>query len=169
MRNINKTLQERIKDNSKYFRGMEMTNGILIIKVLFEDKWGVYPNQDETIKVAKSTETPNEWYYYGDFEVISFDEIFDLIEDTIKMNVNAAKKIELLNQKFEELKNIFATEKLEKLETLYFGFNETTIKKPKKKYNKKKKIEIDTISEETIDIKTEIVDENNYENIEVVQ
>ena len=64
-------------------------NGILIIKVQFEEKWGVYPNQAETIKVAKSTETPNEWYYYGDFEVISFDEIFDLIEDTVIINSSA--------------------------------------------------------------------------------
>lgn len=169
MKNINRTLQERIKDNALYFRGMEMTNGILIIKVQFEEKWGVYPNQAETIKVAKSTETPNEWYYYGDFEVISFDEIFDLIEDTVIMNINAAKKIELLNQKFEELKNIFATEKLEKLETLYFGFNETTVKKPKKKYNRKKKIEEPVITEEIIEMKSEMIDENNYENIEVTQ
>ena len=47
MKNINRTLQERIKDNALYFRGMEMTNGILIIKVQFEEKWGVYPNQAE--------------------------------------------------------------------------------------------------------------------------
>ena len=101
MKNTNKTLQERIKDNALYFRGMEMTNGILIIKVQFEEKWGVYPNQAETIKVAKSTETPNEWFYYGDFDVVSFDEIFDLIEETVTMNINAAKKIDLLNQKGE--------------------------------------------------------------------
>ena len=71
--------------------------------------------------------------------------------------------------KFEELKNIFATEKLEKLETLYFGFNETTIKKPKKKYNKRKKIEEPVITEEIIEMKSEMIDENNYENIEVTQ
>ena len=169
MKNINRTLQERIKDNALYFRGMEMTNGILIIKVQFEEKWGVYPNQAETIKVAKSTETPNEWYYYGDFEVISFDEIFDLIEDTVIMNINAAKKIELLNQKFEELKNIFATEKLEKLETLYFAFSEPINTKPRKKYNRKKKVEEPIVTEEIVEMQTEVVDENNYENIEVTQ
>ena len=120
-----RTLQDRIKDNAKYFRGMEMTNGILIVKVLYEEKWGVYPKDDESVKVAKSTELPNEWYYYGDFDVITFDDVFDLIEETVEMNINAAKKIQLLNQKFEELKQIFATENLQKLETLYFGFNET--------------------------------------------
>ena len=92
-------LQDRIKKNAKYFRGMEMTNGILIVKVLYEDKWGVYPKEDESVKVAKSTELPNEWYYYGDFDVITFDDVFDLIEETVEMNINAAKKIDLLNQK----------------------------------------------------------------------
>ena len=52
---------------------------------------------------------------------------------------------------------------------LYFGFNETTIKKPKKKYNKKKKVEEPVITEEIIEMKSEMIDENNYENIEVTQ
>lgn len=163
-----RTLQDRIKDNAKYFRGMEMTNGILIVKVLYEEKWGVYPKDDESVKIAKSTELPNEWYYYGDFDVITFDDVFDLIEETVEMNINAAKKIQLLNQKFEELKQIFATENLQKLETLYFGFNETVKSKPKRKYNKKKKEEINT-TEEVVEIPSEVVDENNYENVEVTQ
>lgn len=163
-------LQDRIKKNAKYFRGMEMTNGILIVKVLYEDKWGVYPKEDESVKVAKSTEIPNEWYYYGDFDIITFDDVFDLIEETVEMNINAAKKIELLNQKFEELKNIFATESLQKLETLYFAFEEVKKpSKPKRKYNKKKKEDIIEEVTETNEVITEIVDENNYENIEVTQ
>lgn len=167
-----KTLQDRIKDNSKYFRGMEMTNGILIVKVLYEDKWGVYPKEDESVKVVKSNESPNEYYYYGDFDVITFDDVFDLIEETVMMNINAAKKIELLNQKFDELKHIFATEKLEKLETLYFAFEEVKkTSKPKRKYNKKKKEETVEIIEvpETNEIINEIVDETNYENVTITQ
>ena len=164
-----KTLQDRIKDNALYFRGMEMTNGILIVKVLFEDKWGVYNSENDTIKVAKSTETPNEWYYYGDFDNITFDDVFDLIEETVTMNINAAKKIELLNQKFEELKHIFATEKLEKLESLYFAFSEPTTTKPRKKYNRKKKIEEPIITAEIVEIQHERLDENNYQNTEVTQ
>lgn len=163
-------LQDRIKKNAKYFRGMEMTNGILIVKVLYEDKWGVYPKEDESVKVAKSNEIANEWYYYGDFDIITFDDVFDLIEETVEMNINAAKKIELLNQKFEELKNIFATESLQKLETLYFAFEEVKKpSKPKRKYNKKKKEEIIENVTETNEVITEIVDETNYENVTITQ
>ena len=58
---------------------------------------------------------------------------------------------------------------MEKLETLYFAFSEPINTKPRKKYNRKKKIEEPVISEEIVEIKTEIIDENNYENIEVTQ
>ena len=126
-------LQERINKISQYFRSMEMTNGIIIIKVQHNNKWGVYPSDDNKIKVAKSEDTPNEWFYYGNFNDITVDDIFDLIENTIEMNLSAAAKLELLNSKFEELKNLFATESLERLSTLKFVLSN------KKSYRKNKK------------------------------
>lgn len=126
-------LQERINKISQYFRSMEMTNGVIIIKVQYNNKWGVYPSDDNKIKVAKSEETPNEWFYYGNFNDITVDDIFDLIENTIEMNLSAAAKLELLNSKFEELKNLFATESLERLSTLKFVLSN------KKSYRKNKK------------------------------
>lgn len=126
-------LQERINKISQYFRSMEMTNGIIIIKVQYNNKWGVYPSDDNKIKVAKSEDTPNEWFYYGNFNDITVDDIFDLIENTIEMNLSAAAKLELLNSKFEELKNLFATESLERLSTLKFVLSN------KKSYRKSKK------------------------------
>lgn len=141
-------LQERINKISQYFRSMEMTNGIIIIKVQYNNKWGVYPSDDNKIKVAKSEDTPNEWFYYGNFNDITVDDIFDLIENTIEMNLSAAAKLELLNSKFEELKNLFATESLERLSTLKFVLSN------KKSYRKNKK----TVTTENIDKK-----ENNNE------
>lgn len=147
-------LQERINKISQYFRSMEMTNGVIIIKVQYNNKWGVYPSDDNKIKVAKSEETPNEWFYYGNFNDITVDDIFDLIENTIEMNLSAAAKLELLNSKFEELKNLFATESLERLSTLKFVLSN------KKNYRKNKKtVTIDEPSNtENIDKK-----ENNDE------
>lgn len=126
-------LQERINKISQYFRSMEMTNGIIIIKVQYNNKWGVYPSDDNKIKVAKSEDTQNEWFYYGNFNDVTVDDIFDLIENTIEMNLSAAAKLELLNNKFEELKNLFATESLERLSTLKFVLSN------KKNYRKNKK------------------------------
>jgi hypothetical protein len=128
------TLQERIKKNEAYFKGMEIVNNTAIIKVLYGEKWGAYPSADEQIKVAKSEEVPNEWFYYGDYTYTIIDEIFDLIEETIDMNLSAIERLGLFNQKMEELKELFANEPLPKLKTLSFHFEE---EKPKR--NKKKK------------------------------
>ena len=127
------TLQDRFKNNAAYFRGMEVINNTLIIKVQYQPKWGVFPSEDETIKVAKSEEVPNEYFYYADYMTVTIDSVFDLIEATIEMNLSAAAKIELLNEKFEELKQLFASESLERLQTLTF-----TMKEPKRKTSKKK-------------------------------
>ena len=159
------TLQERIKKNELYFRGMEIVNNTAIIKVLYGEKWGAYPSPDEKIKVAKSDEVPNEWFYYSDYTYTVIDEIFDLIEETIDMNLSAIERLELFNQKMEELKELFANEPLSKLKTLTFHFEE---EKSKRNNRKKKKNKEEIPADE---IKSEVVYEveNNEEiNVEVV-
>lgn len=140
------TLQERIKKNEAYFRGMEIVNNTAIIKVLYGEKWGAYPSQDEHIKVAKSDDVPNEWFYYADYTYTIIDEIFDLIEETINMNLSAIERLHLFNQKMEELKEIFANETLDKLKTLQFKFEEEK-KSKRKKSKKQNKQEIKTEEE----------------------
>ena len=158
------TLQERIKKNEVYFRGMEIVNNTAIIKVLYGEKWGAYPSPDEKIKVAKSEEVPNEWFYYSDYTYTVIDEIFDLIEETVDMNLSAIERLGLFNQKMEELKELFANEPLPKLKTLTFHFEEEKPKRNKKK--KVVKLEEPIVEEE---VKSEITYENNEEiNVEVV-
>jgi hypothetical protein len=165
------TLQERIQKNEQYFKGMEIINNTVIIKVLYGDKWGAYPSQDEKVKVAKSEEIANEWFYYGDYTYTIIDEIFDLIEETIDMNLSAIERLELFNQKINELKEIFANESLQRLKTLVFHFEE--IKKPKRKKNKKNIEEaiIASLPSNTIDLIEEdaIIDcTNNKEETVIV-
>ena len=155
-------LTERIKKIEEYFKGMEIISNTVIIKVQYGDKWGAYPSSDESIKVAKSEEVINEWYYYSDYTYTIIDEIFDLIEETIEVNLSAIERLELLNEKMEELKNLFSNESLSRLKTLTFVFQD--MDKPKsKKRKKKEKIESnienknnDVIEVENNEIKTEI-------------
>lgn len=143
------TLQDRIKNNASYFKGMEVISNTLIIKVQYPHKWGTFPSEDESIRVAKSEEVPNEWFYYADYMTTTIDDVFDLIEATVEMNLSAAAKIELLNEKFEELKHIFATEPLERLRTLMFTMKEIkTSSKGKKKGTKKTQEDIIVPTEE---------------------
>lgn len=156
------TLQERIQKNEKYFRGMEIVNNTVIIKVLYGEKWGAYPSQDEIIKVAKSDEVKNEWFYYADYTYTVIDDIFNLIEETIEMNLSAIERLELFNVKMEELKTLFANESLQKLKTLSFQFEE--VKKTKKNKSKKKKSnENEDVNELISEVSVNIVENNNVE------
>ena len=151
-------LQNRINALSPYFKSMEITNGTLIIRVIFEDKWGVYPSSDDRVKVAKSDEIPNEWFYYADYEIVPINEVFDLIEDTIQMNRSAERKLDMLSERFEELKTLFATESLERLETLRFVLDDITEKPKKKKTSNKKKA-----PKEELDSQVAVTENNNEE------
>lgn len=158
------TLQERIKKNETYFKGMEIVNNTAIVKVLFGEKWGAYPSSDEKIKVAKSEEVPNEWFYYSDYTYTVIDEIFDLIEETIEMNLSAIERLNLFNQKMEELKQLFADEPLSKLKTLTFQFIEEKRNKKKKTTKKKEEMNVEPIEV----ISDVVIEEYNEEKVEVL-
>lgn len=134
-------IQDRINKINEYFKSIEIIDNISIIKVQFKDKWKAYNSDDEKIKVVKSKDNPNIWLYFGNTNEVTFDEILDLIENTINENLNAAKKISLLNDKFNELKELFATETLERLQTLSFYFNDSPKKRKYTKHKKNSEIE----------------------------
>jgi len=144
-------LQDEILKLGDYFRGIEYFNDAIIVKVNFPPRWQVYPSVDGNIKPAKSEKTVGEYYYYGDMNKVSLDEIFSIIKETIEANKDAELKIHLLNEKVNELKELFKKEPYERLLNLKFIIEEVKAKKPKRKYTKRKKTEDTTVvAEETI-------------------
>lgn len=148
-------LQDRIKKNEGYFKSIEIHNGYLTMIVNFKPKWGVFPSPDEKIKVGNSPSgIKDEWVYYGKYDEVTVDEIFDLVEQTIDVNLEAALKIELMKEKIEELKKLFAETPYSKLQTLSFNIEDITndirYKNKSRKANKRSKIKDVTISEEII-------------------
>lgn len=134
-----KTLQERMESMRPYFKGIEMYNEALIVKVVFPNNWKAYDSQDGRIKVTPSESNPNESFYYANSENSSYDDIFDLIEETIKANQDIILKLELLKDKIEELKEAFSTHTYDELCSLSFSF-----KKGKRKYVKAEKVSQNT-------------------------
>ena len=143
-------LQDEIMKLGDYFRGIEYFNDALIVKVNFPPRWQVYPSIDGNIKPAKSDNTTGEYYYYGDMNKVSLDDIFALINETIEANKDAESKIHLLNEKVIELKELFKRETFEKLSNLKFVIEEPKQEKPKRKYTRKKKVEEEVVAEDTI-------------------
>lgn len=134
-----KTLQERMSDMKPYFRGIEMYNEALMVKVVMPANWKCYPSADGRIKVTPSDSDPNMTFYYADSNNTSYEDMFDLIEETIKANKDVVLKLKLLKEKVEELKETFSRHTYEELETLKFVLTEPEKPKAKRKYTKKKK------------------------------
>ena len=150
-----KTLQDRMNDMKPYFRGIEMYNEALIVKVQFPNKWKPYDSKDGRIKATPSETTANEIFYYASSENATYDDIFDLIEETIKANQDILLKVKLLRDKVEELRGLFSELSYEELSTLKFV---TDSNKGKRKHVKKGKILQSENKEET----------SNEESVEVI-
>ena len=130
-----KTLQERMTSMSPYFRGIEVYNEALMVKVAYPTKWKAYPSDDDRIKITPSENDPNLIYYYADSKETTYDDIFDLIEQTIKTNQDIILKLELLKAKVTELKELFQVTPYEDLLNLQFIVN----KKKKSTHTRRKK------------------------------
>ena len=153
-----------MNDMKPYFRGIEMYNEALIVRVVLPPKWRAYNSNDGRIKAAPSENVANEYYYYANSENTTYEDIFDLIEETIKANNDIVLKMKLLRDKGEELKELFSRLPYEELVTLKFVTEKPKEDKPKRKYTKKKK-EAEKVQEqpqtETND--EEVKEENNNE------
>ena len=128
-----------MNDMRPYFRGIEMYNDALMVKVVMPANWKCYPSSDGRIKVTPSDSDPNMTFYYANSNDTSYEDIFDLIEETIKANQDIVLKLKLLKEKVEELKEVFSTHTYEELQTLSFEFKTLEKPKAKRKYTKKKK------------------------------
>ena len=129
-----------------------MLGGHPILKVCYPEKWSISSSLNENIKVAKSEDYPNEWFYYSVDENVTLDDLFELVEQTANINLSAIAKFELLKAKINELKEFFSAHNLEELERMKFVVEEEVLAKPKKARGKKKKeVETEEIKEETVE------------------
>lgn len=158
-----KTLQDRMVDMKPYFKGIEMYNEALIVKVMFPEKWKPYDSSDGRIKATRSENVPNEVYYYANSEDTTYDDIFDFVEETIKANQDIILKVKLLRDKVEELKDMFSTHTYDELTTLKFVFGDVKRPQGRRKYARKEK---EPQSENKVDSEES---ENNGEETEATE
>ena len=140
-----KTLQDRMNDMKPYFRGIEMYNEALMVKVVFPNNWKAYPSNDGRIKVTPSDDGKLT-YYYANSNDTTYDEMFNLVEETIKANKDIVLKLKLLKEKVEELKELFSHLTYEELQTLKFVTEEaqrgSTLRRKKRLRNHRKSLKL---------------------------
>ena len=142
-------LQDKIELIKPYFRSLETYNDALIIRVQFPPKYAVFPSDDGKIKAAPSDQKAYEYFYYGDGNEVSLEDIFDFIKNTIEVNQSLEIKAKLLVEKAKELQELFEVTPLEKLKTLKFAMEDVKKPKAKRKYTKRKKAQ-ENVKEEPI-------------------
>ena len=128
-----------MNDMKPYFRGIEMYNEALMVKVIYPPRWKAYPSADERIKVTQGDNDKSLTYYYADSKDTTYEDMFDLIEETIRANNEIVLKLQLLKTKVEELKELFSQRPYDELKTIKFVFENVKTTKGKKKYTKKVK------------------------------
>ena len=90
-----------MNDMKPYFRGIEMYNDALIVRVMLPQRWKAYNSNDGRIKATPSETVANEYFYYANSNDTTYEDIFDLIEETIKANNDIVLKLKLLRDKVE--------------------------------------------------------------------
>lgn len=125
-------LQDKINQYMEFFRGIDIQNNIIIIKVQFRNKWITMNYSDDTIKVSPSEKVPNEWFFYGNIKNTTIDKIFDFVEYNIKFNQEMENKKHLFDEKKEELIKLFSEHSIEELSKMKFVIGKSKKKKSDK-------------------------------------
>lgn len=142
-------LADKINEMNPYFQRIEKYNDALICVVIFPKNWAVFNSDSGKIKVATSDRKAYEYFYYGDGNEVSLEDIFDFIKETIEVNQSLEEKAKLLVEKAKELQDLFEVTPLEKLKTLKFAMEDVKKPKAKRKYTKRKKVQ-ENVKEEPI-------------------
>ena len=118
---------------------IEMYNDAIMVKVIFPDKWKAYPSEDGRIKVTAGDNDKSLTYYYADSKDTTYEDMFDVIEETIRANNEIVLKLQLLKTKVEELKELFSQLPYDELKTIKFVTESVKTTKGRKKTTKKVK------------------------------
>jgi hypothetical protein len=118
MANIQKTLDSL----QPYVIGIRYSQGLPLVDTVFKEGWTLPESQ--TIKKAKGNDEMNYYMIYGETPSITIDNLLEYVGLVIKANQEKEKKQELLKIKFDEMKKLFKTLPLTKLQLLRFNFEE---------------------------------------------
>lgn len=145
------TLQDKkFVSLSEYNIGLQTYQGNFVISLKYPDNWAVIEPTDKSIQFMRDEEAVGVYYYVVSVEggEEKLNGVFDAIDETIMYNKELQEKVELLNQKITELRDLFVEYPIDKLRNLEFTF-----KKQKKKAAKKAQpTETKTADEPSMDV-----------------
>ena len=162
-------IQDRIKNNKEYFLAFNITDEIAYILANLPKKWElVEKGVREQYKCEVSRR--NEGVFILTEIENGTDVLFDTLEFIIKYNIELEEKSKLLKIKADELSLLFATEPLEKLQTIQFTFpkNKMVIRKKKQNISTNIKQE-ETVIEDKKETIEESIDKETNINVDSIK
>lgn len=163
LRYLMMNLQDIMVKLAEYSVGCRIMDGYFLINITYDDNWNVIPPENEKIEFAQKNGIS---YYMAMINDVSFEEVFNSIQETIDYNIDLQKKVNLFKAKVDELQELFAKEDLETLRTITFEY--TPKKKEKRKYVKKKEKEKEITNSDMNEGKNENID-NKPSEVETIK
>jgi hypothetical protein len=144
---------------------MNVVDNVIYLSIIFPVGWNNFDvnviNEYFGVTVVNNPDLGATGYYFYTSIEVGFDKLFESVKFIIEMNETAQRKIDLLNHKLNELKNIFINEDdIDLLETLTFTYPP----KKKRQYNRKS-VDSELITLENAQLPTE----GNYAESKVTE
>lgn len=128
---------------SKYNIGLQTFEGNFVVSLRYPEGWSVIEPSEKNIRFMRDAEKECVFYYVvptSDGEE-GLNGVFSVINETVLYNKELQEKVELLNEKINELHDIFVNTPISELRKLEFVFKGKKKKNPKKPKSGKETVE----------------------------
>ena len=116
-------IQKELEALQPYVISIRYLKGVPVVDIVLSEGWTIPDNKQ--IKVVKGPdESLNYFMLFSEEQGIGLDELLDYIHKIIKINLERERKLDLLKAKVNELKEVFKSNNLSKLQRLKFSFSE---------------------------------------------
>lgn len=117
---------EFIGKTSKYLKSVRVLKNYISFDMIFPSNWIMVKNTPQGVEVLETEGQEGNPIYslVCENKKDLIDKIEQIIDSTIKTNIEREEKERLFKNKVQELKNIFEKEKLENLKGLKFDIEE---------------------------------------------
>lgn len=117
------SIQEKLSSLRPYVIGIRYINDMPVIDADLKENWSVLKN--DQIKKVQDDQNPTRFIFLpADDADVEIDDILGYVERVINYNRENERKHELLQEKVQELKEVFKNHSLEELQNLKFEISE---------------------------------------------
>lgn len=121
------SIQEKLNSLRPYVIGIRYINDMPVVDAKLKDNWSLLKN-DKIKKIQDDNDPTHLIFVPAEEEGLEIDDVLGYVEQVINYNRENERKHELLQQKVQELKEVFRANSFEDLQNLKFVVKEEEYK-----------------------------------------